>query len=177
MHNEAFSKTTQTDFLPNLGQFHYRKDGIKHAWNPETIATLQLATRFGNYKKYKEYTSLVDDKESPIFIRDFFDFKRNPIDIDKVEPVESIVKHFVSGAMSFGALSKETHETIALAMNKLGARSNTGEGGEDNERFHSEGGRHFSVEQDQADSIRTFRRDNRIFSERRRDTDQGGTGC
>ena len=138
MHNEAFSKTTQTDFLPNLGQFHYRKDGIKHAWNPETIATLQLATRFGNYKKYKEYTSLVDGKESPIFIRDFFDFKRNPIDIDKVEPVESIVKHFVSGAMSFGALSKETHETIALAMNKLGARSNTGEGGEDNERFHSE---------------------------------------
>src|SRR5574344_225591 len=137
LHNEAFSKNAQTDFLPNLGQFHYRKDGIKHAWNPETIATLQLATRNNDYKKYKEFSRLVDEKEDPIFIRDFFDFKRNPISIDKVEPVESIVKHFVSGAMSFGALSSEAHEAIALAMNKLGARSNTGEGGEDNERFHA----------------------------------------
>ena len=137
MHDAAFSSDLQTDFLPNLGQFHYRKDGIKHAWNPETIATLQLATRTGNYAKYKEFTHLVDDKESPIFIRDFLDFKRNPISIDKVEPVEDIVKHFVAGAMSFGALSKEAHEAICLAMNKLGARSNTGEGGEDSERFHS----------------------------------------
>ncbi|MDY6270787.1 MAG: glutamate synthase large subunit [Prevotella sp.] len=136
-HNMAFSKTTKTTFLPNLGQFHFRKDGIKHAWNPETIATLQLATRTGKYAKFKEFSHLVDEKESPIFIRDFFDFKRNPIDIDKVEPVESIVKHFVSGAMSFGALSKEAHEAIALAMNKLGTRSNTGEGGEDNDRFHA----------------------------------------
>ena len=137
MHDAAFSSDLQTDFLPNLGQFHYRKDGIKHAWNPETIATLQLATRTGNYAKYKEFTHLVDDKESPIFIRDFLDFKRNSISIDKVEPVEDIVKHFVAGAMSFGALSKEAHEAICLAMNKLGARSNTGEGGEDSERFHS----------------------------------------
>ncbi len=137
LHDEAFSKKTQTDFLPNLGQFHYRKDGIKHAWNPETIATLQLATRTGNYAKFKEYTKAVNEKESPIFIRDFFDYKRNPISIDKVEPVEEIVKHFVVGAMSFGALSKEAHEAIALAMNKLGGRSNTGEGGEDNARFHS----------------------------------------
>lgn len=137
MHDAGFSKTVCTDFLPNHGLFHYRKDGIKHAWNPETISTLQLATRMGSYKKYKEFTRLVDEKDSPIFIRDFLDFKRNPIDIDKVEPVESIVKHFVIGAMSFGALSREAHEAIALAMNKLGARSNTGEGGEDNERFHS----------------------------------------
>lgn len=137
MHDAGFAKTVCTDFLPNHGLFHYRKDGIKHAWNPETISTLQLATRMGSYKKYKEFTRLVDEKDSPIFIRDFLDFKRNPIDIDKVEPVESIVKHFVVGAMSFGALSREAHEAIALAMNKLGARSNTGEGGEDNERFHS----------------------------------------
>ena len=124
-------------FLPDLGQFHWRKDGIRHAWNPETIATLQLATRTGNYQKYKEFTRLADQKDAPIFIRDFFDFKRNPIDISEVEPVESIVKHFVVGAMSFGALSKEAHEAICLAMNKLGTRSNTGEGGEDNERFHA----------------------------------------
>jgi glutamate synthase (NADPH/NADH) large chain len=136
LHNLAFAKNTNVDFLPNLGQFHYRKDGIEHAWNPETIATLQLATRTGKYDTFKKYTSLVGQKEEPIFIRDFFDFKRNPIDIDKVEPVEQIVKHFVTGAMSFGALSKEAHEAMALAMNKLGARSNTGEGGEDNERFH-----------------------------------------
>lgn len=137
MHDAGFAKTVCTDFLPNHGLFHYRKDGIKHAWNPETISTLQLATRMSSYKKYKEFTRLVDEKDAPIFIRDFLDFKRNPIDIDKVEPVESIVKHFVIGAMSFGALSREAHEAIALAMNKLGARSNTGEGGEDNERFHS----------------------------------------
>lgn len=137
MHDAGFAKTVCTDFLPNHGLFHYRKDGIKHAWTPETISTLQLATRMGSYKKYKEFTRLVDEKDAPIFIRDFLDFKRNPIDIDKVEPVESIVKHFVVGAMSFGALSREAHEAIALAMNKLGARSNTGEGGEDNERFHS----------------------------------------
>ena len=137
MHDAGFAKTVCTDFLPNQGLFHYRKDGIKHAWNPETISTLQLATRMGSYKKYKEFTRLVDEKDAPIFIRDFLDFKRNPIDINKVEPVESIVKHFVVGAMSFGALSREAHEAIALAMNKLGARSNTGEGGEDNERFHS----------------------------------------
>ena len=137
LHDLAFAKNANVDFLPSLGQFHYRKDGIEHAWNPETIATLQLATRTGKYDTFKKYTSLVDDKDAPIFIRDFFDFKKNPIDIDKVEPVEQIVKHFVTGAMSFGALSKEAHEAMALAMNKLGARSNTGEGGEDNERFHS----------------------------------------
>lgn len=141
IHTLALKSKTPTigvgDFLPNLGQFHWRKDGIKHAWNPETIATLQLATRTCNYDKFKQYTKLVDMKESPIFIRDFMGWKKNPISIDEVEPVENIVRHFVAGAMSFGALSKEAHEAICLAMNKLGARSNTGEGGEDSERFHS----------------------------------------
>ena len=121
--------------LPYVGQFSYRKDGEKHAWNPETISTLQLATRLGSYKKFKEFTALVDQKEKPIFLRDFFEFKRNPIPVDEVESVDNIVKHFVTGAMSFGAISKEAHEALALAMNKLGTRSNTGEGGEDNERF------------------------------------------
>ena len=137
LHNKAFEKEINTDFLPNNGQFHWRRDGIQHAWNPETIAKLQLATRTGNYDKFKEFSKLADEKEEPIFLRDFFDFRRSPIDINEVEPVESIVKHFVTGAMSFGALSKEAHEALALAMNKFGARSNTGEGGEDSERFHS----------------------------------------
>ncbi len=126
--------------LQNQGQFSWRKDGIRHAWNPETIAKLQLATRQGNYEKFKQWAALVDEKESPIFLRDFFSFRRaaKPTPIDEVESVESIVKHFVTGAMSFGALSIEAHEALALAMNKLGTRSNTGEGGEDNARYHSE---------------------------------------
>ncbi|MBO7552681.1 MAG: glutamate synthase large subunit [Bacteroidaceae bacterium] len=135
MHEAAYRTT---EFLPNLGQFHWRKDGIMHAWNPETIATLQLATRTGNYEKFKEFSKLVHAKEGPIFIRDFMGWKKHPISLDEVEPVESIVKHFVTGAMSFGALSKEAHEAICMAMNKLGSRSNTGEGGEDSERFHAE---------------------------------------
>ncbi len=130
----------EQSLLKNHGQFSWRKDGIEHAWNPETIANLQLATRLGSYKKFKEWESLVDEKDCPIFIRDFFGWKKaaKPTPIDEVEPVESIVKHFVTGAMSFGALSIEAHEALALAMNKLGTRSNTGEGGEDNARYHSE---------------------------------------
>ena len=128
-----------TETLKNQGQFAWRKDGIKHAWNPETIAKLQLATRQGSYEKFKEWARLVDEKESPIFIRDFFGWKKaaKPVPVDEVEPVESIVRHFVTGAMSFGALSIEAHEALALAMNKLGTRSNTGEGGEDNARYHA----------------------------------------
>ena len=136
-HEAGYGKDAETGMLENIGQFSYRKDGEQHAWNPETISTLQLATRTGSYKKFKEFTRLVDEKENPIFLRDFFEFRRNPIPIEKVEPVEEIVKHFVTGAMSFGAISKEAHEALALAMNSLGARSNTGEGGEDSARFYT----------------------------------------
>ena len=135
-HDSGFTPSETDPLLPHIGQMSYRKDGEKHAWNPDTISLLQLATRTGSYKKFKEFTHTVDEKESPIFLRDFFGFKRNPIDIEKVEPVEDIVKHFVTGAISFGAISKEAHEALALAMNELGARSNTGEGGEDSIRFH-----------------------------------------
>ncbi|MCQ2245449.1 MAG: glutamate synthase large subunit [Bacteroidaceae bacterium] len=138
LHDEAFKPKEINEFLPNTGLFNYRKDGIAHAWNPETIANLQIATRIGSYKKFKEWAKMVDEKEKPIFIRDFFGFKKaaTPTPLDEVESVESIVRHFVTGAMSFGALSIEAHEALALAMNRLGARSNTGEGGEDNERYH-----------------------------------------
>ena len=135
-HDAGFDEEEVSDLLPYIGQFSYRKDGEKHAWNPETISALQLATRLGSYAKFKEYTRRVDEKESPIFLRDFFTFRRNPIPLDDVEPVEEIVKHFVTGAMSFGSISKEAHEAMALAMNKLNTRSNTGEGGEDSGRFH-----------------------------------------
>jgi glutamate synthase (NADPH/NADH) large chain len=125
--------------LQNNGQFSYRKDGILHAWNPETIARLQIATRLGTYAKFKEWAQLVNEKEKPIFLRDFLGWKKSmsPVPLDEVEPVESIVRHFVTGAMSFGALSIEAHEALALAMNRLGTRSNTGEGGEDNARYHT----------------------------------------
>ena len=139
LHEEAFRPKEINEFLPNNGQFAWRKDGILHAWNPETIANLQIATRLGSYKKFKEWSAMVDEKEKPIFIRDFFGFRKaaTPTPLEEVEPVESIVRHFVTGAMSFGALSIEAHEALALAMNKLGTRSNTGEGGEDNARYHS----------------------------------------
>ena len=141
------SEDFATAVLKNNGLFSWRKDGIKHAWNPETIAKLQLACRKGDYEMFKEWSKAVDEKESPIFLRDFLTFKKvstplthreGPGEGLDVEPVESIVRHFVTGAMSFGALSIEAHEALALAMNKLGTRSNTGEGGEDNVRYHTE---------------------------------------
>ena len=139
LNDEAFRSEEPNGFLPNNGQFSWRKDGIVHAWNPETIANLQIATRLGSYKKFKEWAKMVDEKEKPIFLRDFLGFKKaaTPTPLDDIEPVESIVRHFVTGAMSFGALSIEAHEALAIAMNKLGTRSNTGEGGEDNARYHT----------------------------------------
>ena len=130
-----FQLSTLNFQLNNRGLYSFRKDGEKHAWNPETISTLQLATRLGSYKKFKEFTSMVDNKEAPIFLRDFFAFKRNPINIDRVEPIENIMRRFVTGAMSYGSISREAHEAMAIAMNKIHGRSNTGEGGEDAARF------------------------------------------
>lgn len=135
LHQQAFNQPVD-EMLEHKGLYSFRKDGEKHAWNPETISTLQLATRLGSYKKFKEYTHLVDDKESPIFLRDFLTFKKKkPIPIEQVEPASEIMKRFVTGAMSFGSISKEAHETMAMAMNKIHGRSNTGEGGEDPARF------------------------------------------
>ena len=132
---EVLKKKGEAELLPNRGLYAFRKDGEKHAWNPETISTRQLAARLGSYKKFKEFTAMVDSKESPIFLRDFLDFRRAPISIDRVEPVENIVQRFVTGAMSYGSISREAHEAMAIAMNKLHGRSNTGEGGEDRARF------------------------------------------
>ena len=127
-HAQAYDEASSPEFLPYTGLFHYRKDGIRHAWNPETISSLQISTRLGSYQKFKDFTAAVDGKAEPIFLRDLLDFKRGtPVSIDEVEPVEAIVKRFVVSAMSFGALSIEAHEAIALAMNRLGSRSNTGE--------------------------------------------------
>ena len=135
LHQQAFDLPVD-EMLEHKGVYSFRKDGEKHAWNPETISTLQLATRLGSYKKFKEYTHMVDDKESPIFLRDFLTFKKQKsIPVEQVEPASEIMKRFVTGAMSFGSISKEAHETMAMAMNKIHGRSNTGEGGEDPARF------------------------------------------
>lgn len=137
-HEEAYKvQTTPEPFhFENSGTYAWRKYGEHHAWNPETIGLLQWATRTDDYNKFKEYTSIVDKQNSqPAFIRSCFKLKRNPIPIDQVEPIEEIMKRFVTGAMSYGSISKEAHEALAVTMNSIGGRSNTGEGGEDPERF------------------------------------------
>ena len=134
-HRKAFIQEQQPDILTE-GVYSYRKYGEHHAWNPEAVSLLQWSTSTGNYKKFKEYTNRVNaDTASPGFIRGLLRIKTNPIPIAEVEPIEKIMKRFVTGAMSYGSISREAHETLAIAMNRIGGRSNTGEGGEDPIRF------------------------------------------
>jgi glutamate synthase (NADPH/NADH) large chain len=123
--------------LETQGIYHYRKNGEPHAWNPETIGLLQWATRTNDYLKFKEFSAQVDkENRKPHFIRGCFQMKKGtPVPISEVESAEAIMKRFVTGAMSYGSISKEAHEALAIAMNSIGGRSNTGEGGEDAERF------------------------------------------
>ena len=124
--------------LPNDGQFHWRKDGEAHAWNPHTIAQVQVAARTGSRDAYRQFAETVNkDAHRRCFLRGLLQFKtdRTPVAIEEVEPAREIVKRFCTGAMSYGSISAEAHETIAVAMNVLEGKSNTGEGGEDPERF------------------------------------------
>ncbi|GAA4226409.1 glutamate synthase (NADPH/NADH) large chain [Streptosporangium album] len=122
------------------GEYQWRREGEPHLFNPETVFKLQHATRSRRYEIFKEYTGLVDSQaEKLMTLRGLFKFRdgvREPVPIDEVEPVSEIVKRFSTGAMSYGSISMEAHETIAIAMNRLGGKSNTGEGGEDPERLH-----------------------------------------
>ncbi|HPJ58433.1 MAG TPA: glutamate synthase large subunit [Bacteroidales bacterium] len=134
-HSRAFSDEKQAPILTE-GLYYYRKQGEHHAWNPETIALLQWSTRTGDIRKFREYSKRVNnDTDKPGFIRGLLRLKKNPIPIDEVEPAENIMRRFVTGAMSYGSISREAHETLAIAMNRIGGRSNTGEGGEDPGRF------------------------------------------
>ena len=120
------------------GEYQWRRDGEYHLFNPETVFKLQHSTRTGQYTVFKEYTELVNNQSQGLCtLRGLFEIKlaEQPIPIEEVEPVESILKRFATGAMSYGSISQEAHETLAIAMNRLGARSNTGEGGEDPDRF------------------------------------------
>ena len=134
-HRKAFITELQPEILTE-GVYSYRKQGEQHAWNPETISLLQWSTRTGDRKIFNEYTQKANsDTLQPLFLRGLLQTKKNPIAIDEVEPAEEIMKRFVTGAMSFGSISKEAHECMAIVMNRIGGRSNTGEGGEDPARF------------------------------------------
>ncbi len=120
------------------GKYQWRQDGEYHMFNPETVHKLQYACRSNDYKAFKEYTDLVNNQSKKLCtIRGLLEFKfaPEPIPIEEVEPVESIVKRFKTGAMSYGSISKEAHESLAIAMNRIGGKSNTGEGGEDPARY------------------------------------------
>jgi glutamate synthase (NADPH) large chain len=139
-HHRAFaSRESLTGWLLEGGQYQWRRDGEYHLFNPETVFRLQHATQSGRYDIFKKYTRLVDDQnERHCTLRGLFEFrkdKNSPVPIDEVEPVEAIVRRFATGAMSYGSISAEAHETLAIAMNRIGGKSNTGEGGEDSERF------------------------------------------
>ncbi len=133
-HARAFpSRSGAHVDLDSGGEYQWRRDGEIHLFNPETVFKLQHATRSGQYSVFREYTKLVDDQSRQLAtLRGLLDFKGgSPIPIEEVEPIESIVKRFSTGAMSYGSISQEAHETLAIAMNRLGGKSNTGEGGED----------------------------------------------
>ncbi|MBD2012562.1 glutamate synthase large subunit [Microcoleus sp. FACHB-53] len=137
-HSHAFpDRPANANTLDVGGEYQWRKGGEAHLFSPETIHTLQKAVRVGSYDLYKQYAGLVNEQNQRHFtLRGLLEFKpREPVPIEEVEPVEAIVKRFKTGAMSYGSISKETHEALAIAMNRLGGKSNTGEGGEDPDRY------------------------------------------
>ena len=138
-HHNAFpDRPVERPHLEWGGEYQWRRDGEYHLFNPETVFKLQHSTRFGQYGIFKEYTDRVNNQnETLATLRGLFEFKyaQEPIAIEKVEPIENIMRRFSTGAMSYGSISKEAHETLAIAMNRIGGKSNTGEGGEDPTRF------------------------------------------
>ncbi len=136
-HEAAYPKYDEPAMMDVGGEYHWRRDGQLHQFNPQTIALLQHAARSNDYNVFKKYSALINDQSKNLAtIRGLLKFKKNTsIPIEEVEPVAEIVKRFATGAMSYGSISKEAHETLAIAMNRLGGFSNTGEGGEDADRF------------------------------------------
>ncbi len=137
-HNHAYPDRPVNGVLDAGGQYQWRADGEYHLFNPQTIHKLQIACRLNSYKTFQEYAELVNSQAKNLCtLRGLLDFQwaEKPLPIEEVESVDSIVKRFKTGAMSYGSISKEAHESLAIAMNRLGAKSNTGEGGEDSERY------------------------------------------
>lgn len=147
VHNQAWGKpisqkdspiANTVNILPSGGVYKWRRDGQTHLWNPETIAALQDSVRTNNYSRYQEFAGMINDQsKNPVTLRSLLKFKSTiGIPIEKVETIDNIVKRFATGAMSFGSISAQAHQALAIAMNKIGAKSNTGEGGEDPARFY-----------------------------------------
>ena len=137
-HRHAFPDRPGAPITLDVGgDYQWRKEGEAHLLSPQVIHTLQKAVRTGDYEAYKQYAALVNEQDKQLFrLRDLLQFKsRQPISLDEVEPVEAITRRFKTGAMSYGSISKEAHEALAIAMNRIGGKSNTGEGGEDPDRY------------------------------------------
>jgi glutamate synthase (ferredoxin) len=137
-HSHAFPDRPVNGVLDTGGQYQWRDGGEFHLFNPQTIHKLQIGCRLGSYKIFKEYAELINNQAANLCtLRGLLDFKKaeKPLPIDEVEPVEELVKRFKTGAMSYGSISQEAHETLAIAMNRIGGKSNTGEGGEDPARY------------------------------------------
>ena len=143
------------------GEYQWRREGEYHLFNPDTVFKLQHSTRTGQYSIFKEYTKLVDDQsERMASLRGLLKFRdgvRPPVPLDEVEPASEIVKRFSTGAMSYGSISAEAHETLAIAMNRLGGRSNSGEGGEDVKPLRPRRERRLASQRDQAGGVRPVR--------------------
>jgi glutamate synthase (NADPH) large chain len=189
------------------GEYAWRVRGEEHMWTPDAIAKLQHSTRANKFDTYKEYAQIINDQSRRhMTLRGLFEFKVDPakaIPLDEVEPAAEIVKRFATGAMSLGSISTEAHSTLAIAMNRIGGKSNTGEGGEDPARYRNElkgipiaagtkvsrrhrrqghrgrlrdaGGRQ-PAQQDQAGGLGPLRRHHRVPGQRRPDPDQDGPG-
>ncbi|MFZ5647117.1 MAG: glutamate synthase large subunit [Bacillota bacterium] len=137
-HHRAFSAQDDKENILDSGStYQWRHDGEKHLYNPQTIVMLQQACRSNDYNLFKQYSAVLNETHKSVTLRGLFNFKTNrtPVPIDEVEPVESICRRFKTGAMSFGSISQEAHESLAIAMNRIGGKSNTGEGGEDPSRY------------------------------------------
>lgn len=145
IHSKAFDPLglSSDTTIDSIGRHKMRAQGEQHRYNPNTIHMLQMATREGSYAKFKQYTEMVDAEKTG-YLRSLMDFNypENPVPIEEVEPVEEIVKRFKTGAMSYGSISEEAHEALAVAMNHLHGKSNSGEGGESDERLESAGTKH-----------------------------------
>ena len=165
------------------GEYAYRTRGEDHAWTAESVSTLQHAVRGNSLERYKAFAKILNEQsERLLTLRGLFriktaeDEKRKPVPLDQVEPAKDIVKRFATGAMSFGSISREAHTTLAIAMNRIGGKSNTGEGGEESRPLQAAAERRFDALGDQAGRLGPLRRDDGISRQLRHDADQDGAG-
>ena len=179
-HEHAFRPVTEADTELDVGgSYQYRVRGEYHLLNPLTVSKLQHAVRQESFQTFQEYTTLIDDQSRELCtLRGLMEFKPadKPVPIEEVEPASEIVKRFATGAMSFGSISKEAHETLAIAMNRIGGKSNTGEGGEDEARFERDPNgdwRRSAIKQVASGALR---RHHQLPGERRRTADQDRAG-